>query len=172
MPRLRTAPGQSPADLAGQAWLGFPQGECDPLGFEAGDANLYRYVGNNPTNATDPTGLEEVQLFPNKMGQKNPKKLKEEQEAWDKDKDTLSKSLIVVKKESDIPNNIKAGQDAKYVVTKDGTLVVIKDNRIPHSFGSASAGGKVGEDIQAGGAHEVLPRPRDPFRHEHRPLPD
>jgi RHS repeat-associated protein len=28
----------------------------DPEGFSAGDANLYRYVGNNPTNATDPTG--------------------------------------------------------------------------------------------------------------------
>jgi RHS repeat-associated protein len=28
----------------------------DPIGFEAGDTNLYRYVGNNSTNATDPTG--------------------------------------------------------------------------------------------------------------------
>jgi RHS repeat-associated protein len=29
----------------------------DPIGFEAGDANLYRYVGNGSTNATDPSGL-------------------------------------------------------------------------------------------------------------------
>lgn len=28
----------------------------DPLGFDAGDYNLYRYVFNNPINATDPTG--------------------------------------------------------------------------------------------------------------------
>lgn len=28
----------------------------DPLGFDAGDYNLYRYVFNNPTNSTDPTG--------------------------------------------------------------------------------------------------------------------
>jgi RHS repeat-associated protein len=28
----------------------------DPLGFEAGDYNLYRYAGNNPTTLTDPTG--------------------------------------------------------------------------------------------------------------------
>ncbi|MCP5101666.1 MAG: hypothetical protein GY943_39495, partial [Chloroflexi bacterium] len=28
----------------------------DPLGFDAGDYNLYRYVFNNPTNLTDPTG--------------------------------------------------------------------------------------------------------------------
>ena len=30
----------------------------DPLGFDAGDSNLYRYVNNAPTDATDPSGLE------------------------------------------------------------------------------------------------------------------
>src|SRR5262249_41688229 len=30
----------------------------DPYGFAAGDYNLKRYVGNGPTNATDPSGLE------------------------------------------------------------------------------------------------------------------
>jgi RHS repeat-associated protein len=29
----------------------------DPSGFEAADADLFRYVHNNPTNATDPSGL-------------------------------------------------------------------------------------------------------------------
>ena len=29
----------------------------DPLGFDGGDANLYRYVKNTPTRSTDPTGL-------------------------------------------------------------------------------------------------------------------
>ena len=29
----------------------------DPIGFKAGDGDLYRYVGNSPTNATDPSGL-------------------------------------------------------------------------------------------------------------------
>jgi RHS repeat-associated protein len=28
----------------------------DPLGFDAGDSNLYRYVNNAPTDATDPSG--------------------------------------------------------------------------------------------------------------------
>lgn len=32
----------------------------DPIAFESGDANLYRFVGNDPTNATDPTGLKMV----------------------------------------------------------------------------------------------------------------
>jgi RHS repeat-associated protein len=30
----------------------------DPTGFAAGDSNLYRYVNNDPTNETDPSGLE------------------------------------------------------------------------------------------------------------------
>jgi RHS repeat-associated protein len=29
----------------------------DPMGFGAGDTNLYRYVGNNSTNNTDPSGM-------------------------------------------------------------------------------------------------------------------
>lgn len=33
--------------------------QSDPIGFDAGDVNLYRYVGNNPTNALDPSGTEE-----------------------------------------------------------------------------------------------------------------
>src|SRR4051812_17169625 len=32
----------------------------DPIDFGAGDADLYRYVGNNPTNATDPSGLQAI----------------------------------------------------------------------------------------------------------------
>ncbi len=28
----------------------------DPIGYEAGDANLYRYVGDSPINKTDPSG--------------------------------------------------------------------------------------------------------------------
>ena len=32
----------------------------DPLGYAAGDENLYRYVDNRPTDATDPSGMEIV----------------------------------------------------------------------------------------------------------------
>jgi RHS repeat-associated protein len=34
----------------------------DPIGFDAGDANLYRYAGNDPTNVTDPSGLYEQDI--------------------------------------------------------------------------------------------------------------
>jgi RHS repeat-associated protein len=32
----------------------------DPIGFAAGDLNLYAYVGNDPYNFTDPSGLSAV----------------------------------------------------------------------------------------------------------------
>ena len=32
----------------------------DPSGFDGGDPNLYRYVGNSPANAVDPTGLSQA----------------------------------------------------------------------------------------------------------------
>ena len=32
--------------------------QTDPIGFDAGDLNLYRYEGNGPVNGVDPSGLE------------------------------------------------------------------------------------------------------------------
>jgi hypothetical protein len=37
----------------------------DPMGYEAGDGNLHRYVGNTPVTATDPTGEEPAMPGPN-----------------------------------------------------------------------------------------------------------
>ena len=34
----------------------------DPIGFSAGDANLYRYVGNAPGDGTDPSGLARINI--------------------------------------------------------------------------------------------------------------
>ncbi len=33
----------------------------DPIGFAGGDTNLYRYLHNDPTNAVDPSGLQQKQ---------------------------------------------------------------------------------------------------------------
>jgi hypothetical protein len=44
----------------GSSLLAGPLGGADPLGFAAGDANLYRYVGNDPINDVDPSGLIDV----------------------------------------------------------------------------------------------------------------
>ena len=35
----------------------------EPLGFAAGQANLYQYVGNDPMTATDPSGLQAQPFF-------------------------------------------------------------------------------------------------------------
>ena len=39
----------------------------DPMGFVAGDANLYRYVGNMATMATDPNGLDRLIIVGNQV---------------------------------------------------------------------------------------------------------
>ena len=36
----------------------------DPIGFKASDGNLYRYVGNGPTNFVDPSGLADLPIIP------------------------------------------------------------------------------------------------------------
>jgi hypothetical protein len=46
--------------LFGERWYDPATGRWtsqDPIGFGGGDANLYRYVANSPTNGTDPSGL-------------------------------------------------------------------------------------------------------------------
>ena len=40
-------------DPQSQRWL-----SQDPMGFDAGDSNLYRYVNNSPVNGVDPSGNE------------------------------------------------------------------------------------------------------------------
>jgi RHS repeat-associated protein len=52
----------------------------DPISFAGGDANLYRYVGNGPTNASDPSGLfpvgdENEQQTPEPVWDANGKKI-------------------------------------------------------------------------------------------------
>lgn len=47
----------------------------DPLGFDAGDSNLYRYVNNGPTFATDPSGLFTAPLAQEKKEGKKENKI-------------------------------------------------------------------------------------------------
>src|SRR5690606_3500044 len=48
----------------------------DPIGFAAGDANLYRHVGIGPVDATEPSGLETI-LLPMPDNQATPERINE-----------------------------------------------------------------------------------------------
>jgi RHS repeat-associated protein len=53
------ADGATGLDHFGQRWYDPRRGDWttqDSMGYGGGDTNLYRYVANSPTNATDPTG--------------------------------------------------------------------------------------------------------------------
>jgi hypothetical protein len=50
--------------LAGEAAGSRAFVQLDPLGFSAGTDNLFQYVGDDPTNMVDPTGLEEEKWAP------------------------------------------------------------------------------------------------------------
>lgn len=39
--------------------------QADPIGFDAGDMNLYAYVGNDAMNATDPFGALSKKMISN-----------------------------------------------------------------------------------------------------------
>jgi hypothetical protein len=65
----------------------------DPIGFDAGDVTLYRYVGNDPTNAIDPSGLKRV---PSGNGQREIEKesLRKQTEAAIESTDKTVASMI------------------------------------------------------------------------------
>jgi hypothetical protein len=62
----------------------FAMGGAAPVGFQAGDTNLYRFVGNDATNEVDPTGLQGKSRYdfefqngtPEEKGLKDPKEVK------------------------------------------------------------------------------------------------
>ncbi|WP_162006893.1 RHS repeat protein, partial [Roseimaritima sediminicola] len=64
----------------------------DPIGFAAGDANLYRYVGNGPTTRIDPSGLQEPTDGPTIGAHPNPTPVWQEPFVYDpRDPDVLYK---------------------------------------------------------------------------------
>ncbi|QJW98446.1 RHS repeat-associated core domain-containing protein [Frigoriglobus tundricola] len=120
----------------------------DPTGFSAGDVDLYRFVGNNPVNATDPSGLAELFGLQKKLDAAT-------RDSWKNDPASYKDKLIVVPDNPDIEATlkkigIKKGELFKYVVTKDGKVVFFR-HEINHPFGPAQAGGEVGEDVLAAG---------------------
>lgn len=120
--------------------------EKDPIGFRAGDLNLYRYVANNPINAVDPLGLDAWTIGPISFPGPGPNipgqwdheaehrrqfwdgrrftepAWKLEQEAFQAQADALKKQIDDTKSKGGCPSNElqSAYEDAKWGATEDG----------------------------------------------------
>ena len=70
----------------------------DPIGLDAGDANLYRYVGNNPVNRTDPSGEDDktrrLILSLNNAPANAPSEEEKEEQAEEQDLGGYAPSLV------------------------------------------------------------------------------
>jgi RHS repeat-associated protein len=80
----------------------------DPIGFEAGDANLYRYVGNGVMTNTDPSGLN-----PNRTGAKDRDEMLriiKQQELW---------FLVVNRRLPTVRESVKMLRDNQYYLNVD-----------------------------------------------------
>jgi RHS repeat-associated protein len=58
--------------------------QSDPIGFDAGDMNLFRYCGDDPVNHTDPTGLQDDKPNLTMWGGRDWVKGSDGLDAWDR----------------------------------------------------------------------------------------
>jgi RHS repeat-associated protein len=110
----------------------------DPIVFEGGDSNLYRYVGNDATNAIDPNGTQDKKptTFPNQQtDKKNQEDLENLQKLGAK---YLNENVFEVKTVKDLQEKVKPEEIFKYVIIHGKFIVILhgKDKKIPHSVGT------------------------------------
>jgi hypothetical protein len=101
-----------PGDPAIGRWI-----SQDPLGFDAGDANLYRYVRNAPTLKTDPDGLKELVV----IGDPQPKNVYFDEEVLESLQHINSKDKTLngfAKDAADFKFNIQELKDIEGVTMK------------------------------------------------------
>jgi RHS repeat-associated protein len=81
--------------------------------------NLYNYVGNNPLNATDPTGMELVQL-----GQHTDEEIDKRRKAIDAEKKAIRKDSSLSKAEQDAKRGKLEAEKQTLGLEKEGNKVV------------------------------------------------
>src|SRR5262249_49973448 len=87
----------------------------DPIGFDGGDSNLYRYVKNNPTNEVDPSGLVLPGSYLGPPGRRHSFPNKESVDKLIKDLDS-----------EDFPTRQRASESLERLIQEDSTGYVEK----------------------------------------------
>jgi RHS repeat-associated protein len=142
--------------------------QTDPIGFDAGDTNLYRYVGNGPVNGVDPSGLREKD-FGMSRRHDGTIKLKEVKEPG-----PLSNYWHYFFNSGEMDSDLYNAQLASDVVAigcgggllvKGGISVAprIGGYIMPRIVGSFGPGSRIGAGVGAGVAGSKGNKPFDPF---------
>ena len=120
-------------DPAAGRWIG-----QDPLGFDAGDSNLYRYVHNRPTVMTDPSGLDEV--LPNPIQVWPPETSYNYLDPWVEKRQGESKDMVVATVNAAISNVNVEKSTYKLTVTISSAVPAQKVNNKLVEGGTLPAG--------------------------------
>jgi uncharacterized protein RhaS with RHS repeats len=106
--------------------------EQDPIGFDAGDADLYRYVGNEPLKKTDPSGLDPEKKAPEWVpymkGIEIQSKFKDEGDF----RDALRNTIMIYRYRGDLYGKIEPGSKNP----EGKNLVSVELGKCKYAFGT------------------------------------
>jgi RHS repeat-associated protein len=108
----------------------------DPLGFDAGDANWYRYVRNDPSNATDPTGFKPIE-WKGKVGENWGDK-----DNWDPPQVPTAIDDVRITSQKPVSVNVPA-EARSLVFMNDNCTLEVNQNLTVHSEAVVSGDGTV-----------------------------
>jgi RHS repeat-associated protein len=112
----------------------------DPSGFAGGSSNLYEYVGNDATNATDPSGLQDVlqwgkRIWDEALGEIKPAKPSIDAWVWDLTC-RCTKATLGIPLNGPIPREIRIPSSIKTAIEEQWRLSFLPNGKVQEHDGS------------------------------------